>query len=467
MFLQDMAVIVLACFAVFCVLAEFARHRDVPFDFFFFFNVSYLIYFVIAPLHLLLGGEDFTFFPEYLLPVVATDDAWFFVGYTAVIVGVWLLVAAGFRVGQRRRGGQYATVPVLPVRDQAVFAVALTGLGLASVYVFAAQFGGIEFALRNASFIRGRAVASDSSLLFLRNIAMFLPAASLLVLAMTIDAFFGRARYRYVVLAALGGVFALALIALALQGSRRAFLIFFAGAVLFIANYRRRMYAVQIGAIAVIGIVYVAIGDLLNRGLDQGFDFVLAGVQSYWEQGLYLTYAAIWRDFSLPVVESWAVLTKFEDTPRMFIDVPIGVVELVPERLLPIPLPERLSDHSTLLIGGQGADVIAEIPPGFIGFFWYSAYWPGLIVGPWLFGFLGGFLHGRMLPARGAPACRFLAYTLAGFVWAYFLREGIPYMLFVERFHWFVLIIGLVVLGRLAHLNSTVALAGSGRVQPT
>jgi hypothetical protein len=73
-----------------------------------------------------------------------------------------------------------------------------------------------------------------------------------------------------------------------------------------------------------------------------------------------------------------------------------------------------------------------------IGFFWYSAYFPGVIVGGLLFGALGGFLEELLSGSARRDSVLVLCYVLTGFVWAYSIRMGIPYMVMNERLHWIV-----------------------------
>jgi hypothetical protein len=241
-------------------------------------------------------------------------------------------------------------------------------------------------------------------------------------------------------------IFVIVLMTLALQGSRRSYVIFLACVGLFYANYRNRHYFGRIFAIVSVALAYLAVGDLVNFGLSQGWDFVLTGFQQFARQGAGLIYARLWADFSLPAVESWVVLTQFEGFPRLFIDIPLGILELIPERIVTLPLPTRLSDLSTQLIAGQSAAQVAEVPPGFIGFFWYSAYSLGLLLGPCAFGAVGAWAERHLRPDARREPLSVMLYTVAGFAWAYFLREGIPYMLFVERFHWWALLATMVLL---------------------
>lgn len=430
--------------SVLIAVQEVTRIRRATFDFLFFFNVSFVVYFGLAPLHLLTGGESFAGLPNIYQDYFRGDreSQSLLLKSAIIIVGVYGMVLFGFfRIAAR--SGVHLRLETIE-RRRVLAAISICGaVGAIALVLYVAQFPDWSSAFLKAALIRSGAERTEGSLLFLRNVSPLLATAAVLVFAIWLDRTRAASSYRLssllVVLILLGAL------AVLTQGSRRAWLIYALEFYLVAANYRERTYAVWGAILVVIGLALIIMGDVLALALAAG-GRMLANFDPALPLGnLGVLYAAVWRDFTLPYLETLAVIDRFEGLPRLFVDFPYALIQLIPERILPLELPQPLSAETTLLITGIPVSAIAEVPPALIGFFWISGYLPGVVLGSLLFGLVGRKTETFLLDAARRQAVVMVLFTWCGFAWAYFIREGVPYMLLTERFPWF--LAGLLILG--------------------
>jgi hypothetical protein len=432
-----MATIVFLLLSGLIIAHEAIRTRVATYDALFFFNVSFLVYFGLAPLHLLLGGSEFAGLPNVYRDYFEgdQDSQRQLLNSALLILAVYGCVLLGYyRSFRRHRFVRLEPIDAYRIRA----AIGLCAfIGMASLILYVVQFSDPLAPFLRAALIRSGVEKTEASLMFLRNLSPLVGSAAVLTLAVWLDRAAGNRRAKgqlvlFLLLLVLGAL------AVLTQGSRRAWLIYAVEFYLVVANYRQRIYAAWGAVLAVMGLVVIVLGDLLALALGGGGQQSAGSDVASVLTDTGLLYAVIWRDFTLPYLEMIAVVDRYEGLPRLLLDIPHALLQLVPERLLPIELPPPLAAEMTLLITGIPVSVIAEVPPGFVGFFWVSGYLPGVILCSLLFGVVGRALDEFFLEAAHRQAVVMVLYTWFSFAWAYFMREGVPYMLLIERFQWFV-----------------------------
>lgn len=432
-----MTAAVFTLLGILLVMHEALRTRRATFDFLCFFNVSFLIYFVLAPLHLLLGGASFAGLPNIYQDYFEDQQRSraLLLSSSLIIAAAYALVLLGFHRLQGTSGARLRIEEFEPRRLAA--AIGICGVvGALALALYSVQFPDWKSAFMKAVLIRSGVEKTEGSLVFLRNLAPLLAATSILVFASWLD------RTREVNSGRLGLLLALmiafGMLAVLAQGSRRAWLIYALEFYFVAANYRKRTYIAWGTVLIVVALALIILGDLLALALATGAGRAteLDATSMFGDAGVL--YAAVWRDFTLPYLESLAVIDRYEAMPRLFLDLPYAFAQLIPERLLPLELPPPLSAETTILITGIPVSQIAEVPPALIGFFWMSGYLPGILIGSLAYGWLGRVAEGFLVDAARRQAAVMVLFTWCGFAWAYFMREGVPYMLLTERFHWFV-----------------------------
>ncbi len=430
---------------------ELIRKRVVIYDYLLLFNVSFLLYFVAAPIHLLLGGEQFSAFPPLInIHFLHADSA--SRAFQALTIWVaWLCVILGYLVGFRLPGRLIVRIRPSGSMSLPVMGLLMALVGAAALVGYGSQYGDIWYAIKAGAIIRAGAVSSGSEVLFLKKFIL-LPQIGFLILIVSYLTL-GSRRLRTLMIFLAAVLLPLCVAGLLADGSRRGWIIFALSVFLLVANQRGKHFAAPLLFMILAAGIWLVVGDLVAISLagDQGG--IVTGISAMMAKGgetLPVLYAALWKDFSLPFTEAVVIIDRFSETPRAFADILLTIPEMIPERILAVPLPERLADHSTFLITGIPTPLIAEVPPGFIGFFWYSGYLPGVIVGGLFYGALGGAAARVLRPeATLDSGIRMLLFVLVGFLWAYFVRVGVPYMIVGAQFHWIIAIVAILAFARL------------------
>jgi len=435
--------------AIFIIAFEFCRPKRLPFDFLFMFNISYLVYFALAPIHIFVGGRSFV--PLSMLAVydenLGFGRQWLEIALAAVVIGAYALVLVGYYARSARAVGSRITVTYLSSRALYVIAVLFGAIGLISLTVYGREFDGIGEVVLKGALIRGGIETSEAQMLFLMHFIQFINCGSLIIFAVLMQkgADEPRRLLRLVFIFSIGLVF----VAVLAVGARRSFILYSASLYFIYANSTGKRQVHVLVAMAVGFIALLVFGDQIMIGLSSGFADIQDRVSGLISSGSVLLYQAVWRDLTLPFVEFVGVVTRFEGWPRVFLDVPLAFLEAIPERLVPLELPALLVEESTELLSGYKLGDIVAIPAGFLGYGWYNGLLPGVIVSTLLFGWVGGGLELALRIESSSGAAAVLAYVLTGFTWAYSIRIGIPGMILNERFHWFALIFVLLFLSRI------------------
>ena len=445
--------------AVFIILFEVCRPRRVPFDFLFMFNISYLVYFAVAPMHILLGGAEYV--PASMLAVhddyLGARHHWNEFALAMMVVAGYALVLVGYYSRIARQAGLRVNI-AFPSRNSLYFIAWLFGtIGVVALLIYGRQFDGVVDVILKGALIRGGIETSDSSVLFLMHFIQFANCASILLFAVLIGKQPGesRAGLRLLFVLSVG----LVILAILTVGARRSLVLYSASLYFIYANMTGRRRLDVLAMLAAAFLMLLMFGDQALIGLSAGTADVVERVSSLATSGAAFLYQAVWRDLTLPYVEFAGIVMRFDGWPRLFMDVPLGILEAVPERLVPLELPALLVEESTELLSGQKLGDIVAIPTGFLGFGWYSGLLPGVILGSLLFGYIGGFFESALRIVPGAAPAAVTLYVLAGFTWAYSIRIGIPGMVLNERFHWFALVFVLLVLSRITVSRERPAIA--------
>lgn len=435
--------------AIFIVVFEVYRPKRLPFDFLFIFNVSYLVYFALAPIHILIGGREFV--PTSMLSVydnyLAPSGQWTELFFSVVIILAYAFVITGYFSRSARFMG--LRVKVVYLRREALYAVTIvfSCIGILALILYGMQYGGVTEVILKGVLIRGGVETTDSSVLFVMHFIQFINSASIVLFAILIEKSAHEARgwLRLIFLLSIG----LVLIAVLAIGARRSIVLYSAALYFIYANMTgRRLLHIM----AMLGVGFLAIlmfGDAFLIGLSSGFSDIQSQVSGLVSSGSIFLYQAVWRDLTLPYIEFVGIAIRFEGWPRVFIDVPMAILEALPQSLVPIELPALLVEESTKLLSGLELGDIVAIPTGFLGYGWYNGLLPGLIISCLVFGWLGGLMESAFRIDSMSGAAATVVYVLTGIAWAYSIRVGIPGMILNERFHWIVLVLLLLFLSEI------------------
>ena len=400
-------------------------------DFFLLFSTFFLVMYVLAPLHLLVGGSGFLF-PIYLY-AYTQYGAGSLLSALVVIIG-YLSVASGYysklvraTASRVRFELSWKTSQTLPV------AGLLLCLSFISIVIYALQYGSLERAIKLAILIRGGEWTESGPYVFMKHFMGFSCVSLFLVFTTTLKEGW---RHRFALKAALGLFSCLGVILTGLLTAGRGFIIeLFLVLYLTLVLYKRRLYIPFLLLIGAFAFIFILVGKPFFHSLYRGeplgpiislfhnFDFAAA-------------YQRLWREFMHPYISlEAAIATTGEFTPRFFLDWIYALLCLAPERLIPFQPPETIAYLNTELVTGVRESVV---PPGLLAFLWYSALLPGVIFGGVVFGAIGRWLDTVLGKNRRDPLGIGL-YVLAAFMWGGFMvMYSEPRVFFFAKLTWLV-----------------------------
>jgi len=361
--------------------------------------------------------------------------------YAAVCVGYYFC-------GAGRIASQWRVVP--RTRSSHVVVVVLLLVGGAAVFIYVHQYGGLVLAIAQSALIRANAVEGGKGVFvkpFIPNVNYaFLMSWALLL-------WFPRRR-PYSALLFVVGLTATILSFLLMSGRGAVISLGIMSYWLLVMRTNRWHFKIVLVG-AVMGAMVIIFGDTLFASASQLGSDGPSVVETFNERrvakGIDDTLTVYMREFSF-YVASLAGANRWLNDPesslRWFVDVPLGLMSYLPERLLGFQVPPTIAFYNTDQLIGVFESLI---PPGFIALGVYSLGWGGCLVVGWLFGWCGRFLetffgHGARRDPRAATM--FVAWGVA---WGYGWLPGEPRVFFQGFFALIVLtVVWIFVIGRLA-----------------
>jgi len=174
-------------------------------------------------------------------------------------------------------------------------------------------------------------------------------------------------------------------------------------------------------------VFFTSIGTLLTDGWDS---FVKEFSQRQGHETRNVM-ASILKNFVHPIL-SLELSIEEKIGYRYFIDFPIAIATLVPERLTGIQLPPAISVLNTYLHHGVYK---STIPPGIYGLFYYSMGSIGVFLGMFVYGFVGGGLQKIMsVSMRQKRSGMIVFYFLIAYAFGAFVDSGEPSAYVISNF---------------------------------
>lgn len=337
-------------------------------------NVLYIWLYSIVPMVLITVPEDIGFFVDF-----SQED--FLVPFL-MVMATYVCIVFGFLTAKNSPRG--IVIEGIEHRKLSWLFWFLLIVGIASLLGFGAVYGGIDNLIKNADRIRSGFLKASSPLVFLRSPSAFIFSAVWIGVAMLIkpERFHNKV-WRYsagIVLVALG-----ILEALSTAGRSQLLFLFLPMIVGYFKWTGKRPNIGALLLIGVLGITIVVFGSQIFAAM-HGEKSAKSKLDE--DAGVFTAFT---KEFvhpigSLPVLLD-AMPHKVE--PNFFFDVLVGVLQVAPEKLLGFALPGTVAAYNTELLLGI---FTPTVPPGLVGFFYYSALWAGIPIGGFLFGYLHGWL---------------------------------------------------------------------------
>lgn len=415
--------LIYAALAAVIFTIETTRSRAAPYDALFFFNISYLIYFVVAPLHVLIGGEsytrqDWTF--DQFGPGGLGAAAWLFASY--------VLVLLGYKSVPKFRP-PFAAWRVAPSAWRWA-GFSCVALGFAGFLFYSASVGGVGVAVSESSFIRAGVYQVSGPFLFAEHLVPTATVGISLLLVARLDSHekggVGKLELAFWWLAICSTVLFVGFVVSGRRTILIPLLIFFA-----LWSNRAGRWHVRTGlVVGIVGMLVLSLWDVVGLGLP---NLRFAGYLAERVHSFRTIYTLAWQPITDDYMH-WVGIYNQHPPLWAFRDWFVWPGYLVPHAILPVKLPSLLGDATVLLTGKTLAETAGE-PPGFAGYFYMSAGVPGLVIGSILFGILLRIAHLAFLP-RGRSAKGWLIYVTILFGITYFVRHGMLKFVLLDRFHW-------------------------------
>jgi hypothetical protein len=412
------------------VSIEILRKRSTPIDFLFFTNAMFLFFYVIPAILLNFRFENAANAKAIMIPYVYGSVE----AQIAMLVG-YVLIIGGYYSRSARRIGSKVIIHQRKGQGSAIlrFSLFLMVLSAVSIWIYSSQFGGISNALRSAALARrGLDAIEGKSLIFFKHfmkacyIACYLLAANLYILK--------ARRNRALVVTLFFLSLLLSFLVLFLKAGRGDFIIVLS-VFYFTYVFVTRHFAVPvIAVISVLSLFVILYGDAIFVNLKILWADFPGSSATFTEKlheevtfdGLAKAFYRLFGNMQHPYTSLEMALRVHLTNDyclRWFVDIPLGIVSLLPEQLLGIRVPGSISYVNTEFITGYYRSMV---PPGYLGFAIYSMGWPGLILATFAFGWILRFMQTALINNMDKLHWGPFIFVLLGIEMANILKSGDP-----------------------------------------
>lgn len=214
-----------------------------------------------------------------------------------------------------------------------------------------------------------------------------------------------------------------------LNNSRGFFILTLAGLYVMTAMYHQRYFVKFLALTMLFGAFMITLGDPLFMAVPDLVNYDYAAFERTFYTVLEAENsresASLISNFTHPIVslETSLATAGFDVEFRYFIDFLIAVISLVPDKLVGFTPPQNVMEINTLLTYGVEKKMNL---PGLLALFSYSLGIIGVLLGMFVYGFLGGLLSEFFKTAyRSYPSAIVYIYFLS-LVYGYFVFRGEP-----------------------------------------
>ncbi|WP_019422648.1 oligosaccharide repeat unit polymerase [Paenibacillus sp. OSY-SE] len=370
---------------VILVTEHVRKKRNGPFDFLFAVSGIYFMCFSVIPIYC-----------AFLLPEELDSWSWilmnsfsstsYFYASLCSLIG-YLFIVAGYSACSRLRKGQADDMQrerpdkkeLFPESRMFAASAVIACIGLISFVIYTSSIGGWSKLFEYAILLRSGTDFIESKWLFFKNLSTFIMVASLCFFALTKEA--ERSSIR--------------------SWSRLCFVLTFGLSMVLLFHKAGRMEMVSY--LITFPLVNVVRNKAWNIKLIFGFGFFFVLIVLFGKQIFnYFIYpegvgnqmsnigseagniiSKVLLEFSFPYVTLANAIQTFpyENMYRFFVDIPLGVLHLVPSRLIPLNLPETVSELNTWMFQTKGTT-----PVDFVSFGYFNLGIAGVAILGFAFG---------------------------------------------------------------------------------
>lgn len=412
------------------VASELARKPLVPIDALRITTVFLVVSYLLVPIFLSLGAV------VYVNPFYFGGIKYFGSWYAPLLVALgYMWLRAGHWLGARCVPARTVQLR-LAVSDGVIVVLLYVALAfvVGSIALYVAQFGGIRSAIIQAELIRN-GVIEGGALEFVKHFFRLNGVCLGYTFYRVFLADRSAARGQFALLFG----FSLALfVLLVFLWNGRGFVVFSVLTLYFIAaNAKRHFYPARLAALGVAGLAFFFFGNYLFVAapvlLEHGFGAFVDAFDEKAQSAMNRVGASLVQGFVHPIASLEVALQRIVDPRhfRYFMDIPLGALHLIPQRLLGVSLPDTVSYLNTMMHQGIWKSVI---PPGVLALGVYSLGAAGVPLIMFLYGALcGAFDRAGATVLSQVPGAVAL-YVLFAFEIGSFAVNGDPRRFFYSSF---------------------------------
>ena len=415
------------------IAVELLRKRKAPYDALFFLNISYFIYFVLAPIHVLLGGADYMrYTPTYKSVGLGGiyESIWVVASYILIIFGYFLTPKIK----------NYFRIEKMPHVSWMMIIFSLFVIGFFCFFVYAKAVGGFTGAIREAVYIRMGVTEVTGNYVFVKHLIPVWQSMALLLLALTWNSNH-NAQFRLPNIFGLKTVFRFGIILFMflpglVLGGRRV-LIFPVLLLFFLWGNIYKCLHIKTALCSVVGgLAFLAFWDAISFGM-RDFDLSCFIMGRY--ESLSFMYKGAFKPLADPYM-GWVGMYAHAPMGWGFKDLFLLPCYVIPNRLIPNVEVTSVIEITTEMLKGVDLDQTTGTPPGFHGYLYMSGGYLGLIVGSVFWGAVLKIISVLFFPRTQTPV-GWLVYLWIVIGWVYLLRHGMMEFVLTERFHWWVALV--------------------------
>ena len=426
----------------FIIVFEIRRKKVLKFDFLSIFHIFFIIYYPVSLFALDVNND------VKLRSIQPGIEVEYWKTALAITIAYFSLIVGFYSTLARSLAKRVCITNRKSLSSNIFFICFIILVSFFSAWIYSQPFGGLLKVIQLAHAIRGAEVEGSLTLDFFRRFIIGFQISTLFIFAILCNSYKKRLKsviYVILLLSIIGCLFSF------IQHAGRGniisfFLLFYLTYVLYKQSYSFKW----IIPILLLGCCIVIFGKPFFGSLGYlsiGFDEFKINLTDNITRSFQLKIASnllivdLLKAFTHRIISLQTALgVVSEDISRLrwFVDIPYGIISLIPSRLTGIYNPPTIIAYNTYYISGVFE---TTVPPGWIAFGYYSLSWPGLFIAGFFYGFIGRYLQTVILQNYKKTFWMPVAFVVTSWMWGYGMQGGEPRLFLQCYFMFFVVLI--------------------------
>lgn len=440
---------------IFIIIFELIRKKDTKFDFLSLFHLFFILLYPLPGFYITSVTGDYGIFDPNIIQLKTYEIQYNFEVPLAIFVTYFLVIFGYYSPSALKHGSMIK----ITAKSNIIFWIITCGisfLGIFSIIVYSAQYGGIVQAIADANFIRSGSVKRQALGFFIRLVYFNFFAAYLIASWLFIKK---NQRKNIVLWLVFTLIMCSSLISAFLVSARATMILALSNFYLVYVLYKKKLALPILIPVLIALVLFIVYGKILFYSLS-GFSeggyiefisrFKQASSESN-EEGSFMI--SLVKVFSYSFVSLYAASQEYYPI-RLLSDWLYGIGSYLPDKLMHTNIPDTVSTNNTQYLVG---DTDYEIPAGFIASCIYSWSWVGVIIFSFTYGWLGRYLQTILYRHLDKIFWFPFFYVAIAQAWSDFLASGDPRIFLQANFCVLVSLFFLLVFGVKISVNKNLS----------